>query len=167
MNVWLTGSALIFCILSGSVMADEHVVPNPKLTPGHALPNLTQAEVCAPDFGKKLPVISEELQKKVFAAYGLPHGNRTGYCLSADGCAIDRLIPSSLGGTNDLKNLWVLPYADPAWNVKAKTALEEKLHSLVCSGDLSLNEAQSVIATDWISAYQNLIGEPPDAAANP
>lgn len=42
-----------------------------------------------------------------------------------------------------------------------KDALEEKLHWLVISGQLDLNEAQEAIATDWLAAYRKYCGEFP------
>lgn len=152
--------AVLLCFSARMAFAEEHSVPNMRLTPGDTQPNLTEADVCKPDFGK-LRVPPAELQRKIFAAYGLPEGNRTGYCETADGCAINRLIPASLGGTNDPRNLWPLSLDAHEWNVSAKKMLEEKLHELVCHGELSLADAQSAIAKDWISAYQSLIGESP------
>jgi hypothetical protein len=35
-----------------------------------------------------------------------------------------------------------------------KDELEERLHQMVCSGDLDLPTAQREIASDWIAAYK-------------
>jgi hypothetical protein len=40
------------------------------------------------------------------------------------------------------------------WNSRVKDALEERLHEMVCSGQLDLTTAQHDIATDWIAAYR-------------
>ena len=141
-------------------MAGEHSVPDPQLTPGDALPNLTKAAVCAPDFGSAVHLPQIELQKKVFNAYGLS-SFRASYCEAAEGCIINRLIPVSLGGTNDQRNLWPMPKEPKVWGLSAKDQLEQKLHDMVCGGELTPAEAQAAIAADWISAYQTLIGEPP------
>jgi len=50
-----------------------------------------------------------------------------------------------LGGSNDAANLW--PEAAPG--VHEKDKVEDYLHKAVCSGRLSIDEAQRTIATDW------------------
>ena len=35
-----------------------------------------------------------------------------------------------------------------------KDALEDRLHSLVCSGQLDLGKAQREISQDWVAAYK-------------
>jgi hypothetical protein len=45
-----------------------------------------------------------------------------------------------------------------AWNAHVKDALEERLHQLVCDGELDLPTAQRAIATDWITAYKKYLG---------
>ena len=39
--------------------------------------------------------------------------------------------------------------------------VENKLHSLVCSGALSLAAAQHAEATDWVGAYERYVGPLP------
>jgi hypothetical protein len=63
------------------------------------------------------------------------------------------LISLELGGSNSVKNLWPEAY-DLDWGARVKDALENKLHTMVCSGDISLERAQHEIATDWIAAYK-------------
>jgi len=40
--------------------------------------------------------------------------------------------------------------------MKARAALERKLHKLVCAGQLDLGTAQREIASDWIEAYKKI-----------
>jgi hypothetical protein len=40
------------------------------------------------------------------------------------------------------------------------------LHELVCSGKLSLEEAQKAIATNWIQAYEQYVGPLPGVASS-
>lgn len=73
----------------------------------------------------------------------------------------DHLISLQLGGNpRDPKNLWPQPWYG-TWNARVKDTLENKLNALVCSGDLTLAEAQQAIATDWIAAYQKYVGPMP------
>ena len=38
--------------------------------------------------------------------------------------------------------------------MQVKDALENRLHQMVCRGNISLTTAQQDLATDWISAYK-------------
>src|SRR5205823_4516238 len=40
------------------------------------------------------------------------------------------------------------------WNARVKDQIENRLHDLVCSGELDLATAQREIASDWIAAYK-------------
>ena len=69
----------------------------------------------------------------------------------------DHLISLELGGDpNDPANLWVEPNDKPSATstYNTKDALENRLNSLVCSGQLTLAAAQQAIATNWVAAYQ-------------
>jgi hypothetical protein len=73
---------------------------------------------------------------------------------------VDHLVSIELMGTNDIDNLWTEPtYA--TWNAYVKTHLENRLHELVCDGQISLETAQSEIVTDWIAAYKKFIAPEP------
>jgi hypothetical protein len=67
-----------------------------------------------------------------------------------------------LGGSNSIKNLWPESYRT-VWNARVKDRLENRLHELVCSGQLDLATAQREIATDWIAAYKKYVGPQPKA----
>lgn len=45
-------------------------------------------------------------------------------------------------------------YNSSTWNAHVKDDLEERLHQLVCGGNLDLTTAQRDIATNWIAAYK-------------
>lgn len=69
----------------------------------------------------------------------------------------DHVVPLELGGAvNDPRNLW----PEPGYSVRSgfylnpKDRLERVLNRLVCSGGMSLAQAQRKIATDWVSAYR-------------
>ena len=72
---------------------------------------------------------------------------------------VDFLITPALGGAASVRNLWPQPYHRAAWNAYRKDVLEERLHSLVCSGQLDLGTAQREIATNWIDAYKKYVDE--------
>ena len=87
------------------------------------------------------------MREKVLEEYGVA-GRRT------QDYELDYLISPQLGGTEDISNLWPQPAASTEWNMRAKDALENRLHQLVCRGNVSLATAQRDLATDWISAYK-------------
>jgi len=74
---------------------------------------------------------------------------------------VDHLISLELGGSNDITNLWPEAYAG-AWGARSKDALENRMHRLVCAGQLDLAQAQREIATDWVEAYRRYVGEVDD-----
>jgi len=126
----------------------EHsvAVPSPRLTPGATLP-LTQRDVCSAATKAQVPAVPDALQRQVFAAYGIKDPAPGAY-------EVDYLITPQLGGASSLRNLWPEPYFDTRWNARVKDALEDRLHQLVCSGQLDLATAQRDIARDWIAAYK-------------
>ncbi len=120
-------------------------VPNPGLTPG-ATVLTSPGEVCRESNTKNKPV-PVNLQRKVFAAYGISHAEPRAY-------EIDYLITPALGGADDIRNLWPQSYANTLWNAQVKDALEDHLRDLVCEGKLDLPTAQREIADNWIEAYK-------------
>jgi hypothetical protein len=61
----------------------------------------------------------------------------------------DHFIPLELGGNpTDRENLW--PELGPSTN--PKDIVEGKLHRLVCSGQMTLSDAQQRIRTNWKTA---------------
>ena len=80
---------------------------------------------------------------------------------------VTRLISLELGGSNSIKNLWPESYRTRPWNARVKDRLENKLHELVCSGQLDLQTAQRAIASNWIEAYKKYVGPQPKALRHP
>jgi hypothetical protein len=121
------------------------VVPNPDLTPGAAV-LVSRSEVCRESRpnNKQVPVA---LQRRVLEEYGLARAEPRAY-------EVDYLITPALGGADDIHNMWPEPYTDSQWNARVKDALEERLHMMVCDGDLDLATAQREIAANWIEAYK-------------
>jgi hypothetical protein len=117
-------------------------LPDPKVTPGQADSALTKAKLCDPDFhtaaARNVP-LSEK--KQVCAAYGAKN------CPKAELWEIDHLISIELGGSNSQRNLW--PQKAPWFQVK--DVLENRLHAMVCGGQMSLPDAQRCIAQDWVA----------------
>jgi hypothetical protein len=122
----------------------EVAVPSEKLTPG-AVRNVAMAEVCSANV--QAVVVPVALQRRVFEEYGIRNA-------SPDAYEVDYLITPELGGAADIRNLWPEPYSATVWNARVKDQLEDRLHRLVCDGQLDLATAQRDISTNWIAAYK-------------
>jgi hypothetical protein len=120
--------------------------PDQRLTPGATIP-VTENEVCGAAAERAVPVVPVALQRKVFEEYGVTPAQPDAY-------EVDYLITPQLGGATDIRNLWPEPYQDTVWNAHVKDQLEDRLHVMVCRGDLDLATAQRDISTDWIAAYR-------------
>ncbi|MGH9735418.1 MAG: HNH endonuclease [Candidatus Acidiferrales bacterium] len=118
------------------------LLPDRKTTPGLAVPMSTK-KVCGTKWGKDERHVTESMKKQVCAAYG-----QTG-CPNRTNFEIDHLVSRELGGADDLPNLW----PQPAPQFHMKDVLENHLHRQVCSGKMTLSEAQREISTDWYAAY--------------
>jgi hypothetical protein len=129
-----------------SALFDEAAIPNRSLTPG-ATRQVTMSEVCSVPQEEVIGDVSLSLRQKVLQEYGIANARPGDY-------EIDYLIAPRLGGIEDIRNLWPEPYRARVWNARVKDALEERLHEMVCSGQLDLTTAQHDIATDWIAAYR-------------
>jgi hypothetical protein len=70
---------------------------------------------------------------------------------------LDHLIPLELGGASTVANLWPEPWADPR-GAHRKDDLENALNRQVCSGSMTLSDAQHAIASDWEAAYRRYVG---------
>jgi hypothetical protein len=120
--------------------------PDLRLTPGATLP-VTQNQVCRADPAGTIAAIPASLQRKVFEEYGVTPAQPEAY-------EVDYLITPELGGATDIRNLWPQPYQNTVWNAHVKDQLEDRLHRMVCQGEVDLATAQHDISTDWIAAYR-------------
>lgn len=66
---------------------------------------------------------------------------------------LDWLVPVSLGGANDLRNLWPVPTPETA---TLKKKVDGDVLRAVCAGTVSLTAAQSAMAGDWVYAELSL-----------
>ena len=131
-------------------------LPDPHCTPGAVDPQVTQANIgstiCSSGFTSTIRPperVTEPEKEASAAAYG--------YTGSLHVAEYDHLISLELGGDpNDPANLWVEPPDNPNATSFANTKdqLENRLNSLVCSGQLPLAVAQQAIASNWVTAYQ-------------
>lgn len=132
------------------------IFPNAQLHPGATNPDVTQdnidSTICKSGFTKSIrppPSYTDKLEQQQIRDEGLP-GSPQDY-------EEDHLISLELGGApKDKKNLWPEPYenrgakfAAPGTGSESKDKVENETKRLVCSGKMSLSEAQKSIASDW------------------
>jgi hypothetical protein len=128
------------CVMHGELQ--DHVC-----TPG-AVEDITLYTICTQST-KARRSVSQREHVAAFTRYGLT------YPQPAGAYEVDHLVPIELGGSNDPKNLW--PQPAPAFH--RKDALENWMHKQVCTGEMTLADAQHQIATDWTAAYQAMMDE--------
>lgn len=118
--------------------------PNGSLTPGAILP-VTKQQVCQPDYTSSVRDVTDTTKNEVFAEYGITYHPAGAY-------EIDHFVSLELGGSNDITNLWPEP-ALPVPGFHQKDLVEDYLHKQVCSGRITLQQAQQEISTDWYAVY--------------
>jgi hypothetical protein len=134
------------------------IYPDPARTPGATNPDITQENIretiCNPRWSTK-SIRPEEsythrLKIEQIGEYGYSDSRLKDY-------EEDHFIPLELGGNpTDPKNLWPEPFETsiPDGGAHAKDKVENFLHAEVCSGSLTLEQAQREIAEDWYRVYQ-------------
>jgi len=137
------------------------IYPDPSRTPGATNPDITQENIretiCNPRWSTK-SIRPEEsythrLKIEQIREYGYPDSRLKDY-------EEDHFIPLELGGNpTDPKNLWPEPFETsiPDGGAHAKDKVENYLHAEVCSGSLTLDQAQREIAEDWYRVYQSSV----------
>lgn len=133
----------------------EYAYPSRDLTPGAIDRSITedniQSTICVPGYTKRVRPperITNRLKRQIMAAYG-----RSGDLRDYE---LDHFIPLELGGCADcVTNLWPEAY-NPAPGAKQKDRVENALHRQVCSGEITLKEAQDAIRNDWVKGYDHI-----------
>lgn len=134
------------------------IYPDPARTPGATNPDITQENIretiCNPRWSTKSirPQASYTNRLKIeqIAEYGYSDSRLRDY-------EEDHFIPLELGGhPTDPRNLWPEPFETsiPDGGAHAKDKVENYLHAEVCSGSLTLDQAQREISEDWYRVYE-------------
>jgi hypothetical protein len=156
-----TSLVLFISILlsSDSAFANEPILPITSITPGATNPAVTQSNIkstiCVIGYTATIRPSSSYTnnlkRKQLSSTYSFYHNSKLGDFEE------DHLISLELGGSpTNPKNLWPEPYNSSS-GARVKDQVENKLHLLVCSGKLTLVQAQNEIAGNWWDAYQKYI----------
>lgn len=140
---------------SSSVWSSD--LPDPVITPGAIDSSVTQDNIrdtiCVKGYAKTVrppAYYTSKLKKQQISQYGYDDTNPKHY-------EEDHLISLEIGGNpRDPKNLWPEPWKSE-WNAKKKDELENALHRMVCAEEISLEDAQRAITTDWIAAWKQYV----------
>ncbi len=130
-------------------------LPDHDCTPGAIDPRVNQDNIqktiCIPGYTKTVrPPVSftNPLKLKIMQEYGdfNPPQNYE----------FDHLISLELGGNpTDGANLWPEPY-QPIPGAHEKDHVENYLHSQVCAGAITLQQAQQQISQNWLEVYKKI-----------
>lgn len=149
------------------VFSLDQARPNGRITPGALNPAVNQDNIhetiCARGWSKSVRPAEDYTEQLKFVGirqYGYDDTRLRDY-------EEDHLISIGLGGSpTAAQNLWPEPHhVIGGWGSYAKDRLEDRLHTLVCRGQVPLAQAQRAIASDWIAAYKHYIG--PDPSPGP
>jgi hypothetical protein len=128
------------------------VLADRRCSPGAYYSRLTKAVICSPSYRtSSVRNVPQTEKYEVEREYGMASR------LYGRSIEIDHIISLELGGSNAIANLFPEPGSGAA-SYHAKDRLENRLHSMVCSGSISLSAARRGIAANWRLLYRRVFG---------
>lgn len=122
---------------------NSRLYPNSLYTPGDIL-TTNKSIICVTGYSSTVRDVPTSLKKKIYYIYNLSYPQPTGMY------ELEHFIALSLGGSNDEKNLWIMPNPEHNW----KTRVDRHLLKKVCDeNELTVEEAQQIIINDWYEYY--------------
>ncbi len=140
---WGVQSKTSGCLAQGGL-------PDSACTPGAIFTSATRDQICQAGYARSVRNVPTSEKDQVYAEYGIYHHTPGEY-------EVDHLVSLELGGSNDIANLWP-EAASPKPGFHEKDIVENYLHDQVCSGAISLKQAQIEIATNWLNVYNQMPG---------
>lgn len=146
---------LLMLLASSSSLARDLTIPDPRYTPGVSTTK-TLHTLCTTRLGTDRRYVTARMKARVFANYRL-----TGNDDDSQGCEVDAYgrryevdhrVPRSLGGADEVANLWPQCMSGP-WNAVMKDRLETHVSKELCEGNLNAQEAHELFTGDWRQAY--------------
>ncbi len=117
-------------------------------TPGAIFPDATSAQICVSGYSGSVRNVPTSTKNQAYAEYGITSHATGEY-------EVDHLVSLELGGSNDISNLWP-ELASPKPGFHEKDKVENYLHDQVCSGAMTLKNAQVQVATNWLDVYNRM-----------
>ena len=146
-----------------AVYTADSGLPNTKVTPGAVNPNVTQANIrttiCVSGWTATVRPPVSYTNKLKFDQ--LNSGYNLGGDLNMKDYEEDHIVPLEVGG-NPTSPLNLFP--EPRHiklSAYLKDQLENRIHRLVCSGELTLKAGQAVFLTNWEKGYSKYVGPLP------
>ncbi|MEI6294957.1 MAG: hypothetical protein WCO95_02735 [Actinomycetes bacterium] len=146
-----------------AIYSENSGLPNTKLTPGAVNPLVTQGNIrstiCVSGWTATVrPPVSYTNKLK----YDQLH---SGYNLNGDltmkNYEEDHIVPLEVGGhPSSPLNLFPQP-RNIKFSAYLKDQLENRIHQLVCTGQLTLKVGQSIFLTNWEKGYTKYVGPLP------
>ena len=128
----------------------HNALPDSACTPGAILSTGTKEAICVSGYARTVRNVTESEKIQDYDEYGITHHTSGEY-------EVDHLVSLELGGSNDISNLWP-EAASPSPGFHEKDKVENYLHDQVCNGSISLQQAQTEIATNWLAVYKQMGG---------
>jgi len=125
----------------------DGVFPDAECTPGNVFPNCTIDNMCVRGYSATVRHMPKSKKLKVYEMYGIPKDQQKNY-------VIDHLISLQLCGNNAVNNLFP-QVRQGEFNSRTKDRIENYLKREVCKGNMLLEDAQTVIAEDWLSVWEH------------
>lgn len=144
---------VILSLLFGNLATAQIDSPDSTKTPGGIL-TTDLSKICVSGYSKTVRDVSESLKKKVYKLYNVPleeRGSYNGKLISK----IDHLVPLSMGGNNEIINLWPHYFDVPSnYGVLKKNKLENYMKVKMCKGNVTHEEAINCFTNNWIECYK-------------
>ncbi len=126
----------------------QNGLPDPDCTPGAIIDGVTADQVCVSGYSQGVRNVPQSVKDQVYSEYGIASHTSGQY-------EVDHFISLELGGSNDISNLFP-EAAEPKPGFHEKDKVENYLHAQVCSGAMTLAQAQDQISTNWIAVYDQM-----------
>lgn len=123
-------------------------LPDRACTPGAIFASATKDQICVLGYSRRVRFVSSSTKRTAYREYGIMSHSAGQY-------EVDHLVSLELGGSNSIANLWP-EAAQPTPGFHEKDQAENYLHDQVCSGKISLQQAQQQIATNWLTIYHKM-----------
>jgi hypothetical protein len=138
----------------------SHALPDRQFTPGATDPDVTQdtidSTICVAGFTRTIrpPArYTSRLKREQLDDPARGYEDR-----SMRDYEEDHDVPLEVGGNpTDPRNLWPEPL-EGEWNAHMKDRLENRMHQLVCSRSVTLQEGQAAFLGNWMVAYRRYVG---------